>query len=166
MKNLPPRQEIEVDLAATQRDVRRLTSIVNNLDSFITDSCGEDRSRLRVDLMRYRSLLATSIELEGRISEALAASVPHDGPDASDGHDWEGFEGGCKRAGCEKTCGVIKEAVEIVLNDLRAGRIAAIEVKQRVRSLLTAKACAGQVTDDVPDRDDVVTGWIEWMLRQ
>jgi len=161
MKTLPPRHEIEADLAATIRDVARLTAIVENLDSFINDAAGEDRARFRVDLMRYQNLKNTATDLADKIRDALTRS---DEPDTSDGHDWEGFEGGCERFGCEKECGAIREAVKDALRAVASGAISATQAKQHVHTSLTMRVRLGQLADDVPDRDDVVEGWFRQLL--
>jgi hypothetical protein len=48
----------------------------------------------------------------------FVAMEPDTGPDAEDGHDWQGFPGGCERLGCEGVCevptGEEEEAISIV----------------------------------------------------
>ena len=48
----------------------------------------------------------------------FVAMEPDTGPDAEDGHDWQGFPGGCERLGCEGVCevptGEEEETISIV----------------------------------------------------
>lgn len=46
-----------------------------------------------------------------------AASVPEEhGPDFHDGHDWEGFKGGCARLGCSPDCKNPDKALDALLD--------------------------------------------------
>jgi hypothetical protein len=36
--------------------------------------------------------------------QSQVSNTPQDGPDFPDGHDWEGFPGGCERFGCASNC--------------------------------------------------------------
>lgn len=56
---------------ATKADVRRLEAIVSNLEGFILDSGGEDRSHYKMDLVRFHSDLATGKRLLARIETVL-----------------------------------------------------------------------------------------------
>jgi hypothetical protein len=46
-----------------------------------------------------RKLLSAAPKAPQQVS-----NTPQDGPDFSDGHDWEGFPGGCERFGCTSNC--------------------------------------------------------------
>lgn len=63
-------QEIEADLAAAVRDISRLEAIVDNLNNFILDSAGEDRSGFKADLFKYEALMMQARNLRGRILSA------------------------------------------------------------------------------------------------
>jgi hypothetical protein len=61
------------------------------------DSCG----RLLADDIAdaYSAMLSAAPKAPQQVS-----NTPQDGPDFSDGHDWEGFPGGCERFGCTSNC--------------------------------------------------------------
>lgn len=73
MKSTVPKAEAEADLAATLRDVTRLSAIVDNLRLFIHDSAGENRSLYRMDLMRFEKLLDDGRNLETAIRQHVAS---------------------------------------------------------------------------------------------
>jgi hypothetical protein len=47
---------------------------------------------------------AANAEVIYKAIEALKAQQVGPGPDYSDGHDHEGFQGGCERMGCDGGC--------------------------------------------------------------
>lgn len=60
-------EEAKLDLLNTQRDYKCILSICENLETFITQSGGEDRSKYKLDLFRYKALLQQATELEIKI---------------------------------------------------------------------------------------------------
>lgn len=60
-------EEVNGDLAATERDILALKKIIDGYETFIFQSHGEDRRDLRVDLMRAQSLLARAEALLPKI---------------------------------------------------------------------------------------------------
>ncbi len=67
------REEMEADLAATDRDIQRLQQAYLALESFVTDSGGEDRSTVfKVELFKINALLQEAQALRPRIEAALA----------------------------------------------------------------------------------------------
>jgi hypothetical protein len=64
------KEEIQADLKATEKDIERLVAITRNLDAFIRDSLGEDRSAFRTDLVKYQGLLEQAEGLHVRILRA------------------------------------------------------------------------------------------------
>jgi len=68
-------EDVRFDLKSTDRDISRLTAIVDNLSEFIIDPCGEDRRSYVVDLLRYESLLAEAKKLKARIKEVYEKKV-------------------------------------------------------------------------------------------
>lgn len=66
-----PLAEMEADLVATERDIVCLSNIVGNLDIFITQSHGEDRSAFRTDRLKYSALLAQAHELKQKIQDRI-----------------------------------------------------------------------------------------------
>ena len=65
-----PLEEIEADLANTHKDTVRLLLITVNLELFIRESGGENRSGFRRDLMKYQALLSESRALTLKIQAA------------------------------------------------------------------------------------------------
>lgn len=65
------KEEVERDLADTNRDITCLINIVNNLKIFIEQPGEEDRSVFRADLSKYENLLNQAERLESRISAVL-----------------------------------------------------------------------------------------------
>lgn len=68
---IPTKEEIQIDLDATNKDIARLDAIVENIAAFMNDSLGEDRSFCRVDLLKYQSLASEARDLKTRIETAL-----------------------------------------------------------------------------------------------
>lgn len=62
---------MQADLDATCEDIDRLQAVVENLTRFITESHGEDRSRWRIDVMRFESLLGKALKLKDAIKLRL-----------------------------------------------------------------------------------------------
>lgn len=71
MKTMPTKEEAEVDLDWTRQDIRRLEAIVKNLEEFIQFAHGEDRSRYKLDLMKWQTILADGRSVEGKIERHL-----------------------------------------------------------------------------------------------
>ena len=65
------KQEIETDLAATERDIIALSNIVGGLDTFIGQPHEEDRSRFKMDRLKYQSMLSDAHKLKQKIQDAL-----------------------------------------------------------------------------------------------
>jgi len=63
--------QIKLDLKATQADIRRLTAIVQNMGDFIAFPHDEDRSRFKMDLMKWETFLDVARRLEAAIKRAL-----------------------------------------------------------------------------------------------
>lgn len=68
---IPPLDECIADLNFTNADIRRLEAIVPNLEEFIMDSGGEDRSACKMDLLRYRAYLDQAKGLRLRIEHYI-----------------------------------------------------------------------------------------------
>ncbi len=74
--NTLTRDEIIGDYNATVEDISRLGQIVEQLECFITDSHGEDRSAFKTDLLKYRALLNHATALRLRILVKLNETNP------------------------------------------------------------------------------------------
>lgn len=66
-----PLTEMHTDLENTKADIARLVAICKNLESFIQNSGGEDRSFLKMNLLKYRGLLASADTLAGVIRSRI-----------------------------------------------------------------------------------------------
>jgi hypothetical protein len=64
---------MQADYADTKRDIACLNAVVCNLDIFIKQNGGEDRSALRMDLFRYRALLEQARSLAVKIAAKMAS---------------------------------------------------------------------------------------------
>lgn len=72
MKTIPIKlSEIEADFNATKRDIEALQQIVSGLNTFIAYSHKEDRSKFRIDLFKYETLLRQGRELQKTIENYL-----------------------------------------------------------------------------------------------
>lgn len=71
--------EAQSDLSHTQIDIQRLRSIVYNLEKFIYESGGENRSFLRGDLVKYEGLLKHAETLESKIQTHISKLYETDG---------------------------------------------------------------------------------------
>jgi hypothetical protein len=68
------KQEAQIDLEDTQRDVKRAKIIAGNIRLFITETgqTGEDRNYLRVDLLRWEGIVSQGLRLESKIQDYLS----------------------------------------------------------------------------------------------
>ena len=78
-KTTMTKAEIEADLAATERDIIALSNIVGGLDTFVGQTNGEDRSRFKVDRLKYQSLLSQAHGLKQKIQDALTDLIAKEG---------------------------------------------------------------------------------------
>lgn len=69
--NALTKQEIENDLREMSVDLERLRNITVNLRAFINDSFGEDRSRYKVDLLKWESIYNDGLRLKRVIADKL-----------------------------------------------------------------------------------------------
>lgn len=63
--------EAKIDLANVVIDIHNLTRIVEGLKNFKTRSRGEDRSFLRMDLMKYENLQFDAFKLKQKIEAKI-----------------------------------------------------------------------------------------------
>jgi hypothetical protein len=68
----PTLLDAKIDLAATVLDLAHLGNIIVNLRAFMRDSNGEDRSHLKIDLMRYEEYQAEGLALKDKIEDYIA----------------------------------------------------------------------------------------------
>ncbi len=76
--------EMKADLAATQRDFKRLSTICSNLEDFMRDSGGEDRRAFRVDLLKFEGLQAQAERLIFTITARMKEQICEEGGQRSD----------------------------------------------------------------------------------
>ena len=67
----PTKIEAENDLQAIIDDVARLSLIVENMEMFIRDSGGEDRSIFKIDLLKWKAILEDGRNLIQRIQRTI-----------------------------------------------------------------------------------------------
>lgn len=77
---LIPKEEIEADLAATERDINSLERICDGLRVFIEQSHGENRSAFRMDLFKYTALGTQARTLKQRIQTYLTEATTPSSP--------------------------------------------------------------------------------------
>lgn len=65
------KSEVETDLTNTDKDIERLSAIVDNLTLFIQDT-DEDRRKFRAELLTFEALLSRAWSLREKIAAVLS----------------------------------------------------------------------------------------------
>lgn len=65
-------EEVQKDKEFSKTDIEALSWIVQGIERFMYNPCGENRSDFRVDLMKYESLLSEALT---KVNSALALEV-------------------------------------------------------------------------------------------
>lgn len=73
MKSNLTMEEVQSDLRDSQRDVASLRMLVSGMRVFVNQPGAENRSHLRLDLLKWETMLSTGEMLHAKIEEALAS---------------------------------------------------------------------------------------------
>lgn len=70
-----PMEEMQADLAATDRDIENLTKICEHIDAFIWDSHGENRSNFRADYYKFSQMIVIAKRLRDKIQNTINSAT-------------------------------------------------------------------------------------------
>lgn len=117
-----------------------------------------------------RQSLRTALLKEGWVKQKAIEPVepPDEGPYYSDGHDWDGFPGGCIRNGCHERCYPVRDLVIEVWNS-HAGKsmispMLLERVKSEVRDRIHYHAAfeATKLHGLIGACDEIIDGWVQF----